>query len=283
MEKVQLKNGLCLPAVGLGTWKITDRQEMLAVIENAYAFGYRLFDTAAAYTNEMALGKALKELQLPREELFIQDKLWNTCYGYEEAQEACKRTLRKLKLDYLDVYMIHWPATPKLFENWNIVNAETWRGLEKLYKEGYVRAIGLSNFKPHHLDELYKTAEVLPHINQIEFHPGMLQHEILAYCGKHEIQLEASSPLGNGQVLTNTLLCEMAKNKGVSTARLCLKWELKHGAIVIPKTTNVSRLKENIQINDFDLTDGEMQVIDNLTFCGGLGIDPDEVTNFEGL
>lgn len=283
MKKVQLKNGLYFPNIGLGTWKIRDKQEMLTVIENAYLCGYRLFDTAAAYMNEMALGKALRELQLPREELVIQDKLWNTCYGYEEAQEACKRTLRKLKLDYLDVYMIHWPATPKLFENWSTINAETWRGLEKLYKEGYVRTIGVSNFKSHHLDELCKTAELLPCIDQIEFHPGLLQDETLSYCRMHGIQIEASSPLGNGQVLTNDILCKIAKSKGVSTARLCLKWGVKHGVIVIPKTVNKNRLEENIHLDSFDLTDDEMQIIDGLSFCGGLGIDADEVTNFEGL
>lgn len=283
MEKVQLKNGVCIPVAGLGTWKITDKQEMYVTIENAYNCGYRLFDTAAAYGNEMALGKALKELQLPREELVIQDKLWTTCYGYEESQEACKRTLRKLKLEYLDVYLIHWPASPKLYENWSMINAETWRGLEKLYADGYVRAIGVSNFKPHHLEELSKTAEILPHVNQIEFHPGMLQVETTAYCLDKGIQFEASSPLGNGQVLTNDILCEMAESKGVSTAALCLKWELKHGAVVIPKTTNENRLKENLQLDDFDLAEEEMGIIDSLSFCGGLGIDPDEVTNFDGL
>ena len=283
MEKVQLNNGVCIPAVGLGTWKITDKQEMYGTIENAYKCGYRLFDTAAAYGNEIALGKALKELQLPREELVIQDKLWTTCYGFLEAQEACKRTLRKLKLEFLDVYLIHWPASPQLYENWRMINAETWRGLEKLYTDGYVRAIGVSNFKSHHLEELLKTAEILPHINQIEFHPGMRQGETTTYCQDKGIQLEASSPLGNGQVLANGVLCEMAESKGVSSAALCLKWELKHGAVVIPKTTKENRLKENIQLDDFDLTEDEMEIIDRLSFCGGLGIDPDEVTKFDGL
>lgn len=283
MEKVQLRNGLSIPSVGLGTWRITDKQEMYATINSAYEQGYRLFDTAAAYRNEMVFGKAVKELELPREELFIQDKLWNTCYGYEKAQEACKKSMRKLKIDYLDAYLIHWPASPGQYNNWCEINAETWRGMEKLYEEGYVRAIGVCNFKPHHLIELSKTAQIMPLINQIELHPGMLQSETVLFCREKGIQVEASSPLGNGQILTNEILGKIAKEKGISTAQLCLKWELKHGTIAIPKTTKASRLAENMKLFNYDLTEEEMQIIDGLAFCGGLGIDSDEVTDFEGL
>lgn len=283
MEKVQLKNNLAIPSIGLGTWKITDKQQMLMTIESAFINGYRLFDTAAAYMNEMALGKALKELQIPREELIIQDKLWNTCYGYEEAQEACKRSLRKLKTDYLDVYLIHWPATAKQYDNWQEINAETWRGLETLYKEGYIRALGVCNFKPYHLSELCKMSEIVPHINQIEFHPGMLQTETVTYCKENEIQIEASSPLGNGQILKHNTLCQMAEEKGVTVAKLCLKWGLQHGTVVIPKTTRIERLIENIQLGDFELSDDEMSIIDQIPYCGGLGIDADEVISFDGL
>ena len=283
MQMNKTKKKLNIPDIGLGTWKITDRQEVYLIIENAYKCGYRLFDTAAAYMNEMAIGKALKDIRIPREELFIQDKLWNTCYGYEEAQNACKKSLRKLKLDYLDLYMIHWPATAKQYSDWHEINSETWRGLEKLYKEGIVRGIGVCNFKTHHLIELCKTAEILPSVNQLEFHPGMLQNETVSYCKEAGIQVEASSPLGNGQILKNEVLCEIARSKGVSTARICLRWGLQHGAIVIPKTTDVVRLKENFQIYNFNLSDSEMKVMDELSFCGGLGIDSDEVTSFDKL
>ena len=283
MKKIKLKNGLCIPNVGLGTWKITDRQEMLQVLDSAYENGYRLIDTAAAYLNEMAIGKALKELQIPREEWIIQDKLWNTCYGYEEAQEACKRSLRKLKTDYLDVYLIHWPATAKQYSNWQEINAETWRGLEQLYKEGYVKAIGVCNFKPHHLIALGKYEQICPVVNQIEFHPGMLQEETVSYCIDKGIQIEASSPLGNGQILKNDVLTEMAKEMEISVAQICLKWALQKDIIVIPKTTKSERIKENIQLDNFNLSDKQMQLIDQLSFCGGLGIDADEVTDFDGL
>lgn len=283
MEKVKLSNEMEMPAVGLGTWKITDKQEMLLTIENAYQCGYRLFDTAAAYRNEMILGKAMKELQIPREEMFVQDKLWNTCYGYEESQEACKKSLRKLKLDYLDTYLIHWPATVHTSENWQQINAETWRGLEKLYKEGYVKSIGICNFKVHHLENLQQTAEILPHINQIECHPGMLQKDILQYCGQRGIQVEASSPLGNGQILFNEILVDIANRKQKTVAQICLKWGQKHNLIVIPKTTKAERLKENISLDDFDLSAEEVEKIDSMPYCGGLGINSDEVINFEEL
>lgn len=283
MKNMKLRNGLCIPSIGLGTWKITDRQEIIQVLANAYENGYRLIDTAAAYMNEMAIGKALKELQIPREEWIIQDKLWNTCYGYEEAQEACKRSLRKLKTDYLDIYLIHWPATAKQYSNWQEINAETWRGLEQLYKEGYVKAIGVCNFKPHHLMALGEFAQICPFLNQIEFHPGMLQEETVSYCNDKGIQIEASSPLGNGQILKNDVLTKIAKQMEVSVAQICLKWALKRGAIIIPKTTRSERMRENMQLDEFDLSDEQMQQINQLPFLGGLRIDADEVTNFEGL
>lgn len=283
MDSTCLRNGLRVPTVGLGTWKITDKQEMYSTIKSAYEYGYRLFDTAAAYRNEMIFGKALQELGLLREELFIQDKLWRTCYGYEESQEACKRSLRKLKLDYLDAYLVHWPASTGEYDNWNEINAETWRGMEKLYKGGYVKTIGVCNFKPHHLVELLKTAEIMPLVNQIEFHPGMMQSETASFCKEKGIQIEASSPLGNGQILSNIVLCKIAEKKRISVARLCLKWALNHGAVVIPKTVKAARLQENIELFDFALTVEEMEIIDKLSFCGGLGIDSDEVTSFEGL
>lgn len=264
-------------------WKITDRCEVLSTVKNAYGQGYRLFDTAAAYRNEIAFGKSMAELGFSRENLFIQDKLWNTCYGYEESQEACKKSLRKLKLDYLDVYLVHWPASRKKYVNWKEINLETWRGMEKLYKEGYVRAIGVCNFKTDHLQELCKNVEIVPHINQIEFHPGMMQRETLSFCRQMEIQIEASSPLGNGQVLSNVILCKIAEKRGISSAQVCLKWALKHGTIVIPKTTKPARMVENINLFGFDLSAEEMKIIDGLSFCGGLGIDSDEVINFDEL
>lgn len=283
MEKVQLRNGISIPSIGLGTWKIIDKEQLLKAVSDAYKCGYQLFDTAMAYANEVALGRAFRELRLPREKLFIQDKLWNTCYGYEKAQEACKRSLKKLKTDYLDAYLIHWPVSAKQNDNWRELNAETWRGLEQLYKEGCVRAIGVCNFKKHHLEEVCKTAAVLPFINQVESHPGMWNAELTAYCKEQGIQMEASSPLGNGQILSNDKLCLLAEEKGITVAQLCLKWALQHGYVVIPKTIKEERMKENIQLDHFKLSGKEMQFLDDMPFSGGLGLDSDEVISFEGF
>ena len=187
MEQIKLRNGNELPIIGLGTWQMTDRDLITEIIGAAYREGYRLIDSAAAYSNEIALAKAIAANGIPRDDIIISDKVWNTSRGYEAVQEACKRSLKKLKTDYLDVYMIHWPASMKLYDNWSEINAETWRGMEQLYKNGLVRNIGVCNFKIHHLEELKKTAKVMPFLNQVELHPGFPQKDLIDYCKKQEI------------------------------------------------------------------------------------------------
>lgn len=279
-ETVSLSNGLELPQIGLGTWQITDRQQMKEVISNAYTHGYRLIDTAAAYSNEIAIAKALETNEIRREELCLSDKVWNTSRGYEAVQEACRKSLKKLKTDYLDLYLIHWPASMKLYPDWEEINADTWRGMEALYKDGLVRAIGVCNFKVHHLQALKNNASIVPMVNQIELHPGLDQSEIRQYCEEENIVLEASSPLGNGQILLNEALNSIAVKKEKSVAQVCLRWEIQRNIIVIPKTVKEERLRENISIFDFELDNDEMSTIDNIPYCGGIGIDPDEVTEF---
>ncbi len=279
MENKVLANGVSIPAIGLGTWKINDKEEVHHVLGDAFECGYRLIDTASAYSNEMAIGKALRDLCIPRDQIFIQDKLWVSCYGYEEAKEACRKSLRKLKTDYLDAYLMHWPAAPQSHENWEEINRETWRGMESLYKEGLVRSIGVCNFQELQLQKLLETAEIAPHIYQFEYHPGMPQVQLVDYFKMTGGLLQASSPLGNGRILQNEDLKRIAKEKGVSTAQLCLKWELKHGFVVIPKTVRKERLIENIQLDDFDLNQEEMLILDQIPFCGGL-VTNDEVTIF---
>ncbi|MBE5907679.1 MAG: aldo/keto reductase [Lachnospiraceae bacterium] len=280
MEYRTLRNKNQIPAVGLGTWQITDRAQMSEVISEAYDAGYRLIDMAAAYSNEIAIAKAIAARELPRTELFLSDKVWNTSRGYEAVQEACKRSLKKLKTEYFDYYLIHWPASMKLYPNWEEINADTWRGMEALYQEGLVRNIGVCNFKEHHLEALEKTAKVMPFLNQVELHPGMPQEDILQYCKRQGIVVEASSPLGNGQILKNPVICEIAEVQQVSSAQVCLRWALQKGAVVIPKSTNALRLRSNIDVFDFELTDEEMKRIDAIPYCGGIGIDPDEVEEF---
>lgn len=280
METVELRNGALLPRVGLGTWQLTDRVLLKQIISKAYEEGYRLIDTASAYSNEIAISKAIAEAGIPRNELIISDKVWNTCRGYEAVQDACKRSLKKLKTDYLDLYLVHWPASMKLYPDWEEINAETWRGMEALLKVGFVKTIGVCNFKVHHLEALSKTAQIMPLVNQIEYHPGMNQKDIYDYCVEHEIQIEASSPLGNGQIMDNRILQKIADSKGKNIAQVCLRWELQKNVIMIPKTSKVERLKTNLEIFDFELTDVEMRAIDEIPYCGGIGIDSDEVIEF---
>lgn len=264
METYRLREGGMIPKIGLGTWQLNDVENIKELLEEAIKIECILIDTAAAYTNEIAISKALRELSIPREKLFIQDKLWNTCRGYVESQEACKRSLRKLKLEYLDAYLIHWPASPKLYEDWEEINAETWRGLEKLKAEGLARVIGVCNFKRNHLDKLRYTAKEMPEINQIEFHPGFCQKDTLDYCMENDILLEASSPLGKGKILHEPVLVKIARKYGKTPAQVCLRWELEKGFVVIPKTSKVERLYVNCNIFDFSLTNYEKSLIDGI-------------------
>lgn len=280
MTEIFLRNGLRIPQIGMGTWQITDRKDMELVIQYGFEYGYRLIDTAAAYSNEISLAKAIKAANIRREELFLSDKVWNTSRGYVEVQEACKKSLKKLKTDYFDLFLIHWPASKKLHANWIELNAESWRGMEKLYKDGLVRAIGVCNFKMHHLIELARTAEIMPFINQIECHPGFIQSELIVYCNNNKIVAEASSPLGNGNILENDYLIEIGRKFNKSPAQICIRWALQKSLIVLPKTVKIERLKENMDVFDFILSDEDMDVIDKIPYCGGIGIDSDEVIEF---
>ena len=280
MEYLSLRNGHLLPCIGLGTWQITDRDVMADLVGEAYKVGYRLIDTAAAYSNEIALAKAIALSGIKRNELIISDKVWNTSRGYDSVQEACKKSLKKLKTDYLDIYLVHWPASMKLYPDWADINADTWRGMEQLYKDGLVRNIGVCNFKKHHLEELKKTASIMPFIDQTELHPGMYPSALHDYCKIEGIVIEASSPLGNGQILQNLVLKRIADLKKVQPAQVCLKWAIQKGLIVIPKTAHKDRLYTNIDIFDFELNDSELDEIDNIPYCGGIGIDSDEVEEF---
>ena len=280
MNNLCLRNGTSIPAIGLGTWQITDREKLISIIEEAVHIGYLHFDTAASYGNEISLGKALKGITIKRENYIVADKLWNSCRGYEEAQEACKNSLRKLKIDYLDIYMIHWPASMRLYDNWKEINAETWRAMETLYREGYVNAIGVSNFNIHHLQALKETANEMPMINQIEFHPGMHSEELLSYCRDNNILVEASSPLGNGKILQNELLLHIAEKYNKTSAQICLRWALDKGIAVLPKSIRIDRIRSNYQIFDFKLEGQDSAKIDGMQYCGGIGIDSDEVVEF---
>lgn len=276
MENMKLNNGYMIPEIGYGTWQSPDSEVTVNGAKAAIACGYRHIDTAAAYKNEESVGEGIKESGIARKDLFVTSKVWNTQRGYEKTIAAFEKTLSDLDLDYLDLYLIHWPASKKDYENWEEINLETWRAMTDLYKAGKIKAIGVSNFKPHHLEALMKT-EVKPMVNQIEFHPGFMQEETVKYCRDNGILVEAWSPLGTGRMLTNPDLQEIASHYGKSVAQICIRWCIQHDVLPLPKSVTPSRIEENSNVFDFEINAEDMQRIDALENFGGSGLDPDEV------
>lgn len=276
MENMKLNNGYMIPEIGYGTWQSPDSEVTINGVKTALACGYRHIDTAAAYKNEESVGEGIKESGVARKDLFVTSKVWNSQRGYEKTIAAFEKTLSDLGLDYLDLYLIHWPASKKDYENWEEINLETWRAMTDLYKAGKIKAIGVSNFKPHHLEALMKT-EVKPMVNQIEFHPGFMQEETVKYCRENGILVEAWSPLGTGRMLTNPDLQEIASHYGKSVAQICIRWCIQHNVLPLPKSVTPSRIEENSNVFDFEINAEDMQRIDALENFGGSGLDPDEV------
>lgn len=272
-----LANDVQIPCIGFGTWQTPDGETAINSVKAALKAGYRHIDTAACYGNEASVGQAIKESGVPREEIFVTSKVWNTERGYEKTLAAFETTMAKLDLDYVDLYLIHWPAAANQFENWKEINAQTWRALEELYIKGKVKAIGVSNFLPHHLEALLEGAKVVPMINQIEYHPGFMQAESVAFCKAHNILVEAWSPLGTGNVLNNETLIMMAQKYSKTVAQICIRWVLQHGLLPLPKSITESRIIENTEVFDFELKEEDMAIIDAIPFCGGAGINPDAI------
>ncbi|NBD25200.1 aldo/keto reductase [Paenibacillus glycinis] len=270
-DTVTLHNGVQMPGFGLGVFKVQEGDELVQAVKAAIKHGYRSIDTAAIYGNEQGVGQgireALQENGLRREELFVTSKVWNADQGYESTLAAYETSLKKLGLDSLDLYLIHWPVKGKF--------KETWRALETLYREGRVKAIGVSNFQVHHLEELMRDATVKPMVNQVEYHPRLTQKELLRFAKEQGIQLEAWSPLMQGELLDNPALLGLAAKYGKSVAQVILRWDLQHGVVTIPKSTKAHRIAENAAIYDFELTAEDMAAIDALNEDRRIGPDPD--------
>ena len=273
MEKFTLSNGVEIPAVGYGTYLTSEKDD--GTVAAALAAGYRHFDTASFYGTEQALGDALKASGVPREELFLTSKLWKDEMGYENALAAFERSLQKLGTDYLDLYLIHWPRPDDLTAEWRQLDRDTWRALEDLYRAGRVRAIGVSNFLPHHLRSLMKTAEVMPMVNQIEFHPGYPQTYTVEFCKAHGILPEAWSPLGRTRVLQDERLAGIAAKYGKSVAQLCVRFALQCGVAPLPKSSSPARMQANLDVFDFVISDEDMDRILTLPQFGWSGLHPD--------
>ncbi|MBO0476084.1 aldo/keto reductase [Vagococcus sp. DIV0080] len=269
---------MSIPQIGFGTWQTPDGDVAESSVLHALEAGYRHIDTAAIYGNEESVGRAIKKSGINREELFITTKLWNNNHSYEKAKAAIDESLKKLDLDYVDLYLIHWPNPLEIRETYVEGNAESWRAMEEAVAEGKVKAIGVSNFHPHHLDELLKTAKIKPAINQIFLNPSDSQPEIVAYCQKKDILLEAYSPLGTGRIFEITELQEIAARYNKTVAQVVIRWSLQHGFLPLPKSVTESRIKENLDVFDFELTEADMEKINGLTSQAGSALNPDETT-----
>ncbi|EEQ56358.1 glyoxal reductase [Clostridiales bacterium 1_7_47FAA] len=268
-----LNNGYHIPCLGFGTWQSPNGETATAAVRTAVRAGYRHIDTAAAYKNESSIGEALKPVDIPRAELFITSKVWDDSRGYEKTMKSFQKTLDDLQTDYLDLYLIHWPATKYRCPDWEAVNVDTWRAMTELYKKGYIKSIGVSNFLPEHLEALMQT-EIIPMVDQIEYHPGQMQEETVDYCRKHDILVEAWSPLGTGRMLTDRRLQDIASKYGKSVAQLCIRWCLQNGVLPLPKSVTPSRIVENADIFDFHLSDEDMVTINSMPYFGGSGLHP---------
>ncbi len=273
IPSVTLNNGVEMPQLGFGVWQVAD-DEAFTAVGQALEAGYRSIDTAAAYENEVGTGKALAASGIDRADLFVTTKLWNADHGYDSTLRAFDASLTKLGLDYVDLYLIHWPMA------WRGEFVNTYRAFEKILSDGRAKAIGVSNFQPHHLEQLLAETSVVPAVDQIELHPQFAQAEARTYHAQHNIATEAWSPLGQGKgLLDDPKIAEIARKHGVTPAQAVLRWHIQLGNIVIPKSVTPSRIKENIDVFGFELDDADLASIATLDTGNRLGPDPE---SFEG-
>jgi len=263
-KTIQLSNGVEMPTIGYGTWQVENSSAGADAVAEAIKAGYRHIDGAARYENEVSVGEGIRMSGIAREELFVTSKVWFTHRSYDKVLEACDTTLKDLGLEYVDLYLIHWPAVARNYENWEEVNAETWRAMEEIYRSGKARAIGVSNFLPKYLEPLLKTAEIIPMVNQIEFRPGYPQSECAKWCLERGIVPEAWRPLGAGAALRGELMTELSEKYGKTPAQICLRWVLQHGLVPLVKSANPVRMRENLDVYDFTLSAEDMARIDAL-------------------
>lgn len=266
MEKYYiLSNGVKIPSIGFGTWRVPESEQCVEACITAINAGYRHIDTASFYKNEKSVGEAVALSSVPRNELFITSKLWNDVGDFDGALKAFEQSLNELKTDYLDLCLIHWPNPKAYREGHAKRNAEVWRALEYLYRLGKVKAIGVSNFMPHHIDELLKTAEICPMVNQIEIQPGLNREEIVKYNTEHGILTEAWAPFRIGEALSDSTICALAEKYNKTPAQITLRWFLQKGILPLPKSVTKSRIESNIEVYDFTLSDKDVKLIDGIT------------------
>lgn len=270
-----LANGVKIPVLGLGTGQAPDSEATIKAVKTAIEIGYRHIDTAQVYENETSIGGAIQQSGVSRKELFVTTKIWNNQHTYDKALASFEESLEKLATDYVNLLLVHWPNPPEFRDHWQQANKETWRGLEALYRAGKARAIGVSNFRQHHLEALLQTAEIKPMVNQMFLAPGELQPAEVAYCQEQQILLEAYSPLGTGRIFQVPEIMALADKYHKTVAQVVLRWSLQHGFLPLPKSITPSRIKENTEVFDFQLSAEDMQIIDSLDGVVGKAEDPD--------
>ena len=275
MNSYTLSNNVSIPELGFGTWQTPNGDVAVSAVKKALEVGYRHIDTAQGYKNEDSVGQAIKESGIHREEIFLTTKLWNENHSYDLVLSSFEESLKKLQTDYIDLFLIHWPNPVKFRDNWQSANAETWRAMEELYQAGKIKAIGVSNFLPHHFEELKKTATIFPMVNQIFLAPGELQKEVVSYCQEHNVLLEAYSPLGTGKIFDVPEMQELSDKYGKTIAQIAIRWSLQHDFLPLPKSVTPSRIEENLAVFDFELSDEDMQRIDQLDGVVGKATNPD--------
>lgn len=276
-DTYKLNNGVEIPVIGFGTWQTPNGQVAEESVLAALNSGYRHLDTAAAYGNEESVGAAIKKSGINRHELFVTTKLWNSDHGYQNTKKAIDTSLEKLDLDYLDLYLIHWPNPAAMRDNWAELNAESWQAVEEAVQAGKIRAIGVSNFRKHHLDELLKTAEIKPVVNQNYLNPSDMQEDLVKYNDSLGILNEAYSPLGTGGLLSNEVVNGIAEKYGKSPAQILIRWSLNHNFLPLPKSVHPDYIKANADVFDFDIEPEDMKKLDGLHGGAKIANDPDKV------
>ena len=271
-----LSNGVKIPCIGYGTWKTEDGAQTRDSVAAAISCGYRHVDTAFAYGNEVSVGEGIRASGVARDDIFLTTKHWVTFRGYEATIATFEDSLKNLGTDYVDLYLIHWPAVEKVTPDWKELNASTWAGFEKLYKDGKIRAIGVSNFEQKHLEALGEYAEIMPMVNQIEFHPGYSQLELVKYCQNKGILVQAWSPLGSGAVLSDEGLAAMAGKYGKSVAQLCIRYALQHDVLPLPKSLKPQRIAANAEVFDFEIDEEDIAVLETMPELGFSGFKAEE-------
>ncbi|MGT2757328.1 aldo/keto reductase [Streptococcus ovuberis] len=278
MEHYILSNGVAIPKIGFGTWQIPDGAEVYNSVSHALKVGYTHVDTAQIYRNEVGVGRAIADSGLARKEIFLTTKVWNDKHDYDLAKASIDESLKKLGVDYIDLLLIHWPNPKAIRDTWKEGNAGAWKAMEEAYKAGKVRAIGVSNFMIHHLEALFETAEIKPHVNQVLLAPGCPQDELVEFCERHDILLEAYSPLGTGSIFKNETVQALADKYGKSVAQVALRWSLDKGFLPLPKSVTPANIASNLDIFDFKLSDEDIVQLDKVEGVSKQ-TDPDQ-TNF---